>query len=85
MTDTPAQSLEAQYAQSIEEERAALRALQALATGTEAHTRAWQAWSEAISRTNRAWRQLNGQALSKNPGGPLSGRAAVPGVAAPSR
>lgn len=65
MTELQIEELEAQYAQAVDLESAAQHVLQAQAPGTDAHGLAWQEWSAAITRTNRAWRQL---ALRK-PGG----------------
>ncbi len=65
MTELQTEELEAQYAQAVDLESAAQHALQAQAPGTEAHGRAWQEWSAAITRTNRAWRQL----ALRRPGG----------------
>lgn len=64
MTDA-IQNLAARYAQAIELEKSAWHALQAQAPGSCARAKAWAAWSEAISRTNTAWRQLSCQTLSE--------------------
>ena len=63
--DTPhdTDDLAAAYAASVEHERAAWHALHAHAPGTPERARAWDAWSEAIVRTNRAWRQLSARRI----------------------
>ena len=47
------------YDESVRYERDARRALQSLPPGSPERRRAWDAWSQAIVRTNRAWRQLS--------------------------
>lgn len=64
MTDAT-QDLAAHYADAIEFERTAWHALQAYAPGSRDRAQAWATWSEAISRTNHAWRQLSCHTLSK--------------------
>lgn len=59
-------SLEAQYAQALQQEKAALLTLQAHEPGSDGSARAWQVWSEAIARTNEAWRELNSHTLSQH-------------------
>lgn len=61
--------LNAAYAESVEQERAAWEALQAELPATPGRARAWETWSEAIVRTNHAWRRLSA--------GRLAGRAPV--------
>lgn len=51
--------LAAAYAASVDVERCAWRELHAHAPGTPERIRAWKDWSEAISRTNDAWRRLS--------------------------
>ena len=51
--------LAAAYAASVDREREAWQALHAQAPGTPGRAKAWEAWSEAISRTNHAWRELS--------------------------
>ncbi|MDB5883558.1 MAG: hypothetical protein JWP43_3436 [Ramlibacter sp.] len=51
---------DAQYASAVEYERAAWHDLQAQLPGTALRAQAWTRWSEAISKTNAAWRRLNG-------------------------
>ena len=61
--------LAAVYADSVDREREAWHALHSHPPGTPERARAWHAWSEAIARTNRAWRKLSasriGQALHR--------------------
>jgi len=83
MIETQHRSLEAEYADAIELEKAALRGLQAHEPGTAASAQAWQAWSAAISRTNRAWRQLSCYSLARLPA--ASRRAAAQGAGAASK
>lgn len=59
------QNLAARYVAAIELEKVAWHALQAQPPGTNARASAWAAWSTAISRTNRAWRQLSGDTLTR--------------------
>ena len=88
MNQENAPSLEAQYAEAIRQEKDALHALhagQAQHPGTADNTRAWQEWSEAITRTNRAWRELSSHTLGRTVRTlPVSARASVPGARAPS-
>lgn len=58
------QNLAARYVAAIELEKIAWHALQAQPPGTSARATAWAAWSAAITRTNRAWRQLSCHTLS---------------------
>lgn len=51
--------LEAIYAESVDREREAWAALHSLAPGTPQRASAWDAWSQAIMRTNQAWRKLS--------------------------
>jgi hypothetical protein len=53
------QATDSAYAQAVENERAAWHDLQAEPPGSSRRAQAWARWSEAISRTNAAWRQLN--------------------------
>jgi hypothetical protein len=55
----------AEYTTAVELESQAFRELQAHGPGTEERARAWRAWSEAIVRTNRAWRRMNGPHASR--------------------
>lgn len=64
MNEENTRSLESHYATALQQEKAALQALQGHEPGTDGSTRAWQAWSEAITRTNAAWRELNSHTLS---------------------
>jgi len=58
-TPHPPDDLESSYAESVDRERAAWQALHSHPPGSPERARAWDAWSEAIMRTNRAWRKLN--------------------------
>lgn len=63
------------YARSVEQEREAWRAMHSLPPGTPQRARAWDAWSEAIGRTNRAWRQVSARrAAQPRQGGPAAAR-----------
>jgi hypothetical protein len=85
MNEEQTSSLEAQYAEAIRLERDALHALQEQLPGTTGNARAWLDWSEAITRTNRAWRELSSHTLGRTVRTlPVSARASVPGARAPS-
>lgn len=64
MTD-PTQNSAALYADAIRVEKAAWQELQAQALGSPDRAEAWGKWAEAISRTNRAWRQLSCETISQ--------------------
>lgn len=49
----------ARYDDAVEFESAAWQALQAHKPGSAGRAEAWATWTQAISRTNRAWRELN--------------------------
>jgi len=66
MTDST-QNLAARYVDAIQFERKAWKALQSKPPGTRDRAEAWAVWSEAISRTNRAWRQLSVETMSRPP------------------
>jgi hypothetical protein len=51
--------LAARYDRAVERESAAWQALQLQKPGSPDRAEAWQAWAQAISHTNAAWRQLN--------------------------
>lgn len=51
--------LAAAYAESVDRERHAWQELHSHVPGTPERISAWRAWSEAISRTNDAWRRLS--------------------------
>lgn len=53
------------YAHSVDLEREAWHELHSHAPGTPGRIGAWRAWSEAISRTNDAWRRLSARRFSK--------------------
>ena len=54
------EELDAQYASAVEDERVAWHGLQAQLPASAPRALAWARWSEAISKTNAAWRRLNG-------------------------
>ncbi|HWI77841.1 MAG TPA: hypothetical protein VNS31_01500 [Ramlibacter sp.] len=54
------EELDALYTRAVEDERAAWNELQAQLPGTACRAQAWTRWSEAISKTNAAWRRLSG-------------------------
>jgi hypothetical protein len=86
MKEEQARSLEARYADALQHERAALHALRGHGTGTDANARAWQEWSEAITRTNHAWRELSCHALARHPHAPhANAQSSARGGDAPSR
>ena len=51
--------LTAAYTVSVSREREAWQELQSHVPGTTERAKAWEAWSDAIMRTNDAWRKLN--------------------------
>jgi hypothetical protein len=53
------------YTESVDRERAAWQELHAHAPGTPERIGAWKSWSEAISRTNDAWRRLSARRFSE--------------------
>ncbi|MEJ6022292.1 hypothetical protein [Ramlibacter sp. PS4R-6] len=57
--------LAAAYTESVDRERHAWQELHSHAPGSPERIRAWKAWSEAISRTNDAWRRLNARRFSE--------------------
>lgn len=59
--------LAAVYAESVERERQAWEALQSFPPGSIGRARAWEAWSRAITFTNRAWRQLSVDRIAHGP------------------
>jgi ferric-dicitrate binding protein FerR (iron transport regulator) len=63
---------DSEYLDAVDDERAAWHALQAQPAGSAQRAGAWARWSDAISRTNAAWRRLSGaQRTSQS----LAGRA----------
>ena len=52
------------YELAIELERDAWHALRTHEPGSEARERAWNEWTRAIGRTNRAWRALSTRRLA---------------------
>jgi hypothetical protein len=86
MNEEHTPSLEAQYAQALQQERNALHALHALSPGSDGNDRAWQEWSEAIHRTNEAWRELSSHTLGLHPHvAPATARVFARGAGALSR
>lgn len=67
MMTSPTTDLAARYDAAVEFEREAWQALQAHEPGSTARAEAWSAWSQAISNTNRAWRELNSHNHSAQP------------------
>ena len=65
--DTPetTSDLAALYSASVDQEREAWHALHAHAPGTPERARAWETWSQAIVRTNHAWRRLNASCIGR--------------------
>jgi len=61
-----ADPLAAAYAESVDHERSAWKELHAHAPGSPERIDAWRAWSEAISRTNDAWRRLSARRFSES-------------------
>jgi hypothetical protein len=57
--------LAALYDESVKHERRARQVLQSLPPGSPDRPRAWQDWSQAIVRTNRAWRQLSASRVTQ--------------------
>jgi hypothetical protein len=53
------------YDESVRKEREAWHALHAHPPGTAGRERAWQAWSQAIVRTNHAWRKLSASRITR--------------------
>jgi hypothetical protein len=54
------------YAESVDHERTAWQELHSYAPGTPERIGAWKAWSEAISRTNDAWRRLSARRFAEH-------------------
>jgi hypothetical protein len=55
------------YAESVDHERSAWQELQSHAPGSAERINAWKTWSEAISRTNDAWRRLSARRFASSP------------------
>jgi ferric-dicitrate binding protein FerR (iron transport regulator) len=49
----------------VEREGAAWQALQHQKPGTPGRAEAWLTWTQAISHTNAAWRELNRKGLNR--------------------
>lgn len=54
------EELDTDYANAVEDERIAWHNLQAEPPGSPRRAQARARWSEAISKTNAAWRRLSG-------------------------
>ncbi|HUR90143.1 MAG TPA: hypothetical protein VMZ74_13725 [Ramlibacter sp.] len=52
------------YDESVKRERAAWQALQSQPPGSPERELAWEAWSQAIVRTNLAWRHYTASRVS---------------------
>jgi hypothetical protein len=76
---TPEDPLVAAYAESVELEKSAWQELHSHPPGSPERMSAWRAWSEAISRTNDAWRRLSARRFA-TPGRATSGTRAVQAV-----
>lgn len=59
MSSPTPEDLAAHYADAVQFEKTAWQALQAHKPGSAARAEAWATWAQAISSTNRAWRQLS--------------------------
>jgi hypothetical protein len=59
MISHTSQEPDTEYTQAVESERAAWHELQCQPLGNARRAQAWCRWSEAISRTNAAWRRLS--------------------------
>jgi len=64
VTEYHDRELSRQYDESVETERAAWHELHSHAPGSDERARAWNVWSDAIVRTNHAWRRLSASRLS---------------------
>ena len=53
------------YDESVRQEREAWQALHSHPPGTPEREHAWDAWSQAIVRTNRAWRQFSASRIAR--------------------
>jgi len=60
------EELDIDYTRAVEDERAAWHELQAEPPGSSRRAQAWARWSAAISKTNAAWRRLNGAHSSQH-------------------
>jgi hypothetical protein len=58
-------NLAVEYDEAVAHERDAWHALHACAAGSEARARAWTEWTDAITRTNSAWRKLSARQLGQ--------------------
>jgi hypothetical protein len=56
---SPTRDLAARYGRAVERESAALQALQLHKPGSPRRVEAFITWTQAISHTNAAWRELN--------------------------
>ena len=67
--------LNVEYERCVDQEREAWSAMHSCLPGSPQREQAWTAWSEAISRTNRAWRRLHASRVGREPGGMSHGHA----------
>ena len=72
---SPTRDLAARYDRAVERESAAWQALQLHKPGSPGRAEAWLTWTQAISHTNAAWRELNRKGL--NPARPSDGTPTV--------
>jgi ferric-dicitrate binding protein FerR (iron transport regulator) len=68
---SPTRDPTARYDRAVERECAAWEALQLHKPGSPGRAEAWLTWTQAISHTNSAWRELNrnGPNLTQPPDG----------------
>lgn len=59
MSAPTTEDLATHYAEAVELERMAWQELHAHEPGSPARAEAWATWTQAISNTNRAWRELS--------------------------
>ena len=62
---SPTKDLAERYERAVQRESAAWQALQLHATGSPGRAEAWLTWTQAISCTNAAWRELNRRGLNR--------------------
>jgi hypothetical protein len=61
---SPTRDLTARYDRAVKRESAARQALQLHKPGSPGRAEAWIAWTQAISHTNAAWRELNSKGMN---------------------
>lgn len=64
-----------QYDESVRQEREARQALHSHPPGTPERERAWDAWSQAIAHTNKAWRRFSASRITHPGQRPLPANA----------